>query len=100
MDLQWAPDDDSAQMIADQTNPWVCDRSGRVVTVDDVSTGGLAADCDCWPIPGVILGMDDPHGIQRCDTCLVYPGDLEAAYALAQHLGPQHSVRYVPATDF
>jgi len=45
--------------------------------------------CDtCGAIlPGVIEAMDSDEGIQRCDTCDLYAGDLEAAKALADHVG-------------
>lgn len=45
--------------------------------------------CDsCGDIlPGVIEDMDTHEGIQRCDECSVYDGDLEAALALADHVG-------------
>jgi len=32
--------------------------------------------------------MDTIFGIQRCDECQIYPGDLAAARALADLLGP------------
>ena len=47
--------------------------------------------CDTcrWGIlPGVLAPMDTIFGIQRCDECQIYPGDLAAARALADLLGP------------
>jgi len=43
--------------------------------------------CGDSPVRGAIAGMDFPAGIQRCDTCDLFPGDLEAALALAQAVG-------------
>ena len=37
-------------------------------------------------VQGVIEAMDTPFGIQRCDNCGQYEGDLEAAAALADAL--------------
>lgn len=39
----------------------------------------------CWPepLPGVLTAMNSEDGIERCDNCTLYEGDLEAARALA-----------------
>jgi hypothetical protein len=49
--------------------------------------------CQGEPLPGLITRDErDVEGVQviyleRCDTCAIYPGDLEAASALAHRLG-------------
>lgn len=82
------PDDD--RVIASDTNPWIV-VDGK--PVDWMEPGIQVAvrestDCeDCGLIPGVIEAMDTPEGVQRCDTCQRYEGDLFAAQALADHVG-------------
>ncbi len=46
-------------------------------------------ECTCTgsPVPGTLPAMDSPEGIQRCDECGVFEGDLEAAQALADTVG-------------
>lgn len=45
-----------------------------------------SCDCDSAPIPGVFY--DPATGdVQRCDRCRLFPGDLEAAAALAARYG-------------
>jgi hypothetical protein len=48
-----------------------------------------AEPCDScgMVLPGVIESMDTDEGIQRCDECELYPGDCEAAQALASLVG-------------
>lgn len=43
--------------------------------------------CVNSPLPGVLYDTNAGNGVQRCDICHLYPGDLEAAAALAKHLG-------------
>lgn len=76
--------------IASGTDPWV-EVDG--VPVDWKEKGGAPAednDCDVcsdMPVPGVIAPMNTPEGIERCDECERYPGDLEAALVLARTVG-------------
>jgi hypothetical protein len=81
-------------MIADRTNPWVevPTRTGPVVI--DWTHSRLAGDpandcegCSGGPLPGVIAPMDTDEGVQRCDTCQKFDGDLAAAHALALLVG-------------
>ena len=54
-------------------------------------------DCDTCAgclLRGVIEAMDTPEGVQRCDECDLYPGDLEAAAALRDAFFPAGLVRY------
>lgn len=79
---------DDGRLIANYTNPWVVVNGEPV----DWTNPGVSIpmrpfepnDCDaCGIIPGVIEAMDTPEGIQRCDQCQRYEGDLSAAQALA-----------------
>lgn len=76
-------------LIESDTNPWV-EVNGWVV---DWSTyDGPRAECPCGdehdaPIPGVIAPIDTAEGINRCDAAGVFPGDLDAALALARLVG-------------
>jgi hypothetical protein len=45
------------------------------------------ADCDCGPVPGAVLGMNDRDQIQRCDDCARYTSDEQAANAVAAAAG-------------
>jgi hypothetical protein len=76
--------------LADQTNPWI--------EIDNVAVGwpltqlSPAPDNECEqcagePLPGVLTRMDSEIGIQRCDTCARFGGDLPAALALAILVG-------------
>lgn len=67
------------------------------------------AECGHDTIPGVLTGVNDNHGVQKCDECSVYPSDLDAALALAklvrggtvryyQHSGDDDAVAGEPAT--
>lgn len=53
----------------------------------------LGARCPADTIPGVLVAMNDRHGIQACDECKLYTSDLDAALALAAHI-PHAVVRY------
>lgn len=75
--------------IESDTNPWV-ELDGEPVDWMRVLLPRRA--CPCGEsgkvlIPGVLDAMDTPEGIQRCDTCNTYPGDLDAALALAKLVG-------------
>ena len=83
-------------LIHGHTNPWLRDPDGS--DADLAARFGptpTAADSPCGacgPLAGILAPMDTGHGIQRCDVCDLYPGDLEAAAALAAHLGSGHTV--------
>lgn len=80
----------SGMFIADGTNPWI-EVAGEALTwPHDALPVAQDNDCDqCAgePLPGVLTGMDDDAGIQRCDSCERYAGDLDAAHALARLVG-------------
>lgn len=75
--------------IEGQRNPWV--------EVDGTPVNWTASNLPRVPCPcgengpvvlaGVLDSMDTDEGVQRCDTCLTYPGDLDAALALARLVG-------------
>ena len=95
---QFDPATCAEDTIAAGTNPWIHDGSGAVVTLETMSSVIAGEDCNCGPIPGVLAPMDTDIGVQRCDECELYPGDLEAAAALARHLGDDHTVWFEVAT--
>ncbi|EPD84062.1 MULTISPECIES: hypothetical protein [Microbacterium] len=97
-------------MIASRTNPWLQDSDGNGIDL----TGGRATrseqsaldgDCECFdgPVPGALVGMDSPEGIQRCDMCQRFDGDLAAAQAVAaaytSDTGRPVSVWFTPQAD-
>lgn len=51
--------------------------------------------CAGEPVAGVIAPMNTREGIQRCDECERFEGDLDAALALARLVGG--TVKYVAA---
>lgn len=76
--------------IARETDPWV--------GVDGVPYDWMARplpdapDNDCEicrdsPVSGALQAMNTPAGIERCDECEVFEGDLDAAFALAALVG-------------
>jgi hypothetical protein len=75
-------------MIADGTNPWV-EVDG--VPVDWVEREPLHPVNDCGLcgdfLDGAIAAMDTNEGVQRCDECDLFEGDIEAAEALARLVG-------------
>lgn len=80
------PDD---VFIADGTNPWI-EVDGVAVTWPRADLAAAPGnDCDCFdqPVPGVLAPMDSDVGVQACDECKLFPGDLEAAQALAALVG-------------
>lgn len=75
-------------LIADGTNPWI-EVDGKPVDWTVVVGKG---PCPCGEngdvaLAGVLDGMDTADGVQRCDTCGTYEGDLDAALALAELVG-------------
>lgn len=82
-------------VIESETSPWITAPDGSVVsflTSDLLLTGGGGCMEDIHFIPGVLAPMDTDEGIQRCDACNIYPGDLEAAAAVAKIYGPGFTV--------
>lgn len=76
--------------IQSDTNPWV-EVAGVPVdwTARDQSTWTVCPceDMGSTPLAGVIAPMDTPEGVQRCDACGAFDGDLDAALALARTVG-------------
>lgn len=61
-----------------------------------------AAGNDCEGCVGTeLLGarwpVDSTYGIERCDVCELYPGDLHAARAVAARIGEHVAVWYEPS---
>jgi hypothetical protein len=74
------------ELIARETNPWI-EVDGRPVNwmSRQAPSGNLECDTCTWsPVPGVLEAMDTPEGVQRCDMCELFDGDLDAALALAR----------------
>ncbi len=97
--VQWTPEM-TGVVIASETNPWL-QVNGEPVDLTGMMLEGNH-DCDCYQFSGAQLGMDSETGIQRCDTCLRFDGDLEAAAAVAEALtemtGKEHTVWFEPET--
>lgn len=78
--------------IKRSTNPWL-QAADEDDSVDlDLLRGDIGIlrndrtcveGCSNCIVQGVIESMDTPDGIQRCDVCQLFDGDLEAAQALA-----------------
>lgn len=89
-DVKYAGPEDN-RLIASGTNPWVVKGKPIDWTSPDIAARTLEPnDCDGCAgslIPGVIAAMDTNEGIQRCDTCQRFAGDLFAAQALADLVG-------------
>ncbi|WP_143015808.1 hypothetical protein [Microbacterium sp. 77mftsu3.1] len=94
---QWTPGEDVR--IARETNPWL-QVDGEPVDLTGIMLEG-DHDCECYQLAGVLPGMDSPDGIQRCDACGRFEGDLDAAQHLATELtnltGKEHTVWFEPA---
>ncbi len=81
-------------VIESQTNPWLRTPGGRDIDLRQFAElrGGVdfSDECDtCGTLMrGVIEAMDTDFGIQRCDQCDLYEGDLEAARALRDTFMP------------
>ena len=88
-------------MLADQSDPWLQRPDGSIVTIAWhlvlVSTGECG-DCRGGFFAPTENGPTD-QGIERCDECNVYAGDLDAALALAALIGPDITVWFEPDTD-
>jgi hypothetical protein len=73
--------------IASDTDPWVEINGEPVDWVARNLPADPDNDCECcndMPVPGVIAPMNTPQGIERCDECQRFEGDLDAAFALAK----------------
>jgi len=83
---QWTGD--PTAVIESETDPWICDAEGTPLDLTSFNDNLVDGPCGNGghAIPGVIAPMNSEFGIQRCDECDVYPGDLDAAQALADHL--------------
>jgi hypothetical protein len=81
-------------VIAGTTNPWIeeadsdtaLDLEQVALSIGQLNNSGQCYGCYNCILEGVIEAMDTPEGIQRCDNCDVFEGDLEAAQALADAL--------------
>lgn len=76
--------------IADETDPWLEVDGVPVTWPRDGLRGAERNDCgQCAgePVPGALTRMNSEVGIQRCDTCIRFAGDLDAALALAELVG-------------
>lgn len=94
---QWLGQTDAMQAYA--TNAWL-ERDGEPIDLEDLQPWTPAADpscdqCEGMPIHGVIAPTNTEYGIERCDQCEVFESDLDAASALAEHLGPGLTVWFL-----
>lgn len=105
--VQWTPEAEArgefaSVYIARETNPWL-QVDGQPVDLTGIDSGA-SVDCDgCndgGAYAGVILAMDSADGIQMCDSCGKFEGDLEAAHHAAEVLtkatGRDHTVWFEP----
>jgi hypothetical protein len=84
--------------LADQTDPWLQYPDGSVVTLAWHMVRlepGPCGDCRGGFFAPTDNGPTD-QGVERCDDCLVHPGDLDAAVALAALIGPDVEVWFLP----
>lgn len=88
-ETQW--DGSEGAVFESETNPWVKDPSGVAISFTESNMLGPCGEMIHF-IPGVLAPMDTDEGIQRCDACEIYPGDLEAARAVAKTFGPGFTV--------
>lgn len=105
--VQWTPEgqargDFAEVYIARETNPWL-QVDGQPVDLASMEDSGVEGECEgCLDgdFSGVILAMDSVDGIQRCDSCSKFDGDLEAAahvaLVLSQRTGSEHTVWFEP----
>lgn len=83
------------QLIASGTNPWLHNAMGQPIDLEKLRRPQKNHTCDSCedsPVVGAIIAMDTPDGIQRCDACEVFDGDLTAALAVAKYIGPLTTV--------
>lgn len=78
-------------LIEDGTDPWI-EVDGAPVDWTVPGWDRVRVPCPCGENgdvvePGVLDGMNTPKGVQRCDACGTYDGDLDAALALARRVG-------------
>ena len=105
--VQWTPEAEARGEFADvfiaaETNPWL-QVDGHPVDLTGIDNGA-AVDCDgcndSGAYAGIVLAMDSNDGIQMCDACGKFEGDLEAAQHAAEVLtkstGREHTVWFEP----
>lgn len=87
--------DPNMATITDGVYHLLRDRLGRAFRTAWEDNAAHDAACDTCDGSGVITGMDTPCGIQRCDFCDKFPGDLEAALDVAQRRGDHVEVWFM-----
>jgi hypothetical protein len=87
--VEW--DGDPEAMIASETDPWVQLPDGSPVDWVHLKLppepGNGCEICGTSPKAGALEAMNSEFGVQRCDTCDRFDGDLAAAQALADLIG-------------
>ena len=87
---------------ADQTDPWLQYPDGSVVTTIELHLAHMALG-PCEECHGGFFAPTGngptEHGIERCDACDLYEGDMEAAVALAAVIGPEVTVWFEPEEE-
>lgn len=83
---QWTGD--PTAVIESETDPWLKDANGEPIDLTFLNDNLVAGPCGNGghAVPGVIAPMNSEVGIEACDECDIY-SDLEAAKALADHIG-------------
>lgn len=96
-EVEWLGSEEA--VIESETNPWLKDEAGNEIDlaqeVDSgrilISGAGCYSCCDSI-MPGLLAPHGSPSGIERCDNCATYDGDLQAAAALRDELFPEATV--------
>lgn len=98
---KWRGEDDVT--IAFGTDAWLETAGGIVLDLTNYepSTTSDCGTCGWGLLAGIFAPVNDEFGIEACDECRRYPGDLDAARALADYLneltGWIYTVHYYPA---
>ena len=93
-------DGSGSPMIGGDTDPWLENLDRQVVDVAPLlETFPQHGDCECDGTGLFAPTGNGPtsQGIQRCDLCERFAGDLDAALALAEHAGKDVSVWFCPS---
>ena len=88
----WVALQTDVALLAEE-DPWVETAEGMVDWINDIDGDVLLpaptdpAECPETCHAGILVACNDEYGVQRCDQCQVYDGDIEAAIALANIVG-------------
>lgn len=96
--VRW--DGSDTMLLDDNTDPWLQVGDTVVNLFFLPSVDGPCGEFDHVAIPGAVhMDGNGPNWIERCDGCDLFPGDLHAAQALADHLNTGAAVWLFPYTE-